>query len=118
MKNKLVLSVLFALLSSSIFAQDSEELIFGTQIWFAKQGLNQKMMKGMEEKTKKFNRGEDATYNFLGEDYDKIRTNCFWSNVRCNGLAVFSGGYRTLDTIHSRLDIFNGRLDNIRNRVR
>jgi|TARA_B100002019_G_scaffold217777_1_gene190467 hypothetical protein len=62
MKNKLVLSVLFALLSSSIFAQDSEELIFGTQIWFAKQGLNQKMMKGMEEKTKKFNRGEDATY--------------------------------------------------------
>ena len=62
MKNKLVLSVLFTLLTSSIFAQDSEEIIYGSQIWFAKQGLSAKMMKGMEDKTKKFNRGEDATY--------------------------------------------------------
>jgi len=62
MKNKLILSVLIALVSNSIFAQDKEELIYGSQVWFAKQGLNEKMMKGMEEKTKKFNRGEDATY--------------------------------------------------------
>ncbi len=62
MKNKLVLSVLFTLLTGSIFAQDSEEIIYGSQIWFAKQGLSAKMMKGMEDKTKKFNRGEDATY--------------------------------------------------------
>tara|TARA_Y100000817_G_C16841056_1_gene538006 strand:- start:545 stop:1291 length:747 start_codon:yes stop_codon:yes gene_type:complete len=61
MKNKLILSVLFTL-SSLTFAQDSEEVIYGSQIWFAKQGLNAKMLKGMEEKTKKFNRGEDATY--------------------------------------------------------
>ncbi len=62
MKNKLILSMLFTFFSSLTFSQDSEELIYGSQIWFAKQGLNAKMMKGMEEKTKKFNRGENATY--------------------------------------------------------
>ena len=41
MKNKLILSVLFTL-SSLTFAQDSEEVIYGSQIWFAKQGLNAK----------------------------------------------------------------------------
>ena len=62
MKNKLALTMLFALFTGTVFAQDSEEIIYGSQIWFAKQGLSDKMMKGMEEKTKKFNRGENATY--------------------------------------------------------
>ena len=50
MKNKLVLTILFSLFTGTIFAQDSEEIIYGSQIWFAKQGLRDKMMKGMEEK--------------------------------------------------------------------
>ena len=49
--------MLFTLLTSSIFAQDSEEIIYGSQIWFAKQGLSAKMMKGMEDKTKKIQSG-------------------------------------------------------------
>ena len=69
MKNKLVLTMLFALFTGTVFAQDSEEIIYGSQIWFAKQGLNEKMMKGMEEKTKKFNRGEDAVYPIYSFQY-------------------------------------------------
>jgi len=70
MKNKLVLTILFSLFTGTIFAQDSEEIIYGSQIWFAKQGLNEKMMKSMEEKTKKFNRGEDAVYPIYSKIFE------------------------------------------------
>ena len=97
MKNKFILNALIALFTISLFAQENDEVIYSSTIWFSKPMLNEKMMKGMEEKTKLFNRGANSEYPMYSFRYRTGR---------------LSGGIeRVSRRTTSNMDSYNNRAD-------